>query len=134
MVACVLLRFMRDADGACSSGCQPVTVRNTGHVMADSEVQVRVSVMAAGWGNAVKVNKVSGSELRLPHLALKSRTSPGDSMWSSQITFLSVFPPALQTPSVRRTTRVCVARFMKGTDLPAQVIIQQEKWRRQPKQ
>lgn len=61
MAACVLLRSVRDADGA---RCQPVTVQNTGHVMADSEVPGRVSVMAAGWGNAVKLNKVSGSERR----------------------------------------------------------------------
>lgn len=92
---------VRDADGAC---CQPVTVQNTGHVMADSEVQGRVSVMAAGWGNAVKLYKVSGSELRLPHLGLVLVTTSAPVRSRS-----SVFPGLLPKRRLSGEQHLCVS-------------------------
>lgn len=122
-----LVRLTLDADGVCSSAPQPVTVQSTGHVTVDAEAQVRVSVMPAGWENAVKVTKVRGSKLRFPISAdQQGSSSPHDSVCSAQITFLSVLQAALQTPSVRKTTLVCVGHFMKGMGLPAQVIMEQE--------
>lgn len=45
--------------GVSSPGSQLVTVQNTGLVMPDVKVQVRVSVRPGGPGNAVRPNKVS---------------------------------------------------------------------------
>lgn len=54
------VRLTLDADGDSSSGSQPVTAPNTGHVTADAEVQVCVSAMLAGRENAANATQVSG--------------------------------------------------------------------------
>lgn len=49
----------------CSSGFQPVTVQNTGHVTTDVKVQVLVSVRPVGPENAVRPHKVSSTTLSI---------------------------------------------------------------------
>ncbi|MEQ2165367.1 hypothetical protein GOODEAATRI_016088 [Goodea atripinnis] len=80
--------------GSTVPAVKPVTARLTGHVTMDSGGQVCVSVRKDGPENDVMFSKLRCS---------------------------SALHPALQRPSVRKTTAASVDRFMLVTDSPAQV-------------
>lgn len=65
-----------------SSGSQPVTVQNTGHVTPDGKVQVPVSVRPVGPENAVRPSKVSSRGLSVSPEVPRSSRSHVEVKWS----------------------------------------------------